>query len=109
MSIKLENSWLDKQTGISIYIAGNDKEDEHCHEFMEIQYVEKGELSQIINGKEYICKAGDFMFFYVGDKHSYSASEKASLINVIFSPDLLNQMKLNKYFPVSNYFAIFAI
>jgi AraC-like DNA-binding protein len=100
MSRKLDNSWLDEQTGISIYISGNENEEEHCHEFMEIQFVEKGKLKQIINGEEYICKTNDFMFFYVGDKHSYSCLEKTKLINVIFSAELLDQMKLNKYFPM---------
>lgn len=100
MSKKFGKNMLDEQTGISVLLSGNEDEEEHYHEFMEIQYVEKGKLRQIINDKEYICKAGDFMFFYVGDKHSYKALEKTRILNIIFSPELLDQMKLNKFFPM---------
>ena len=100
MSKKFEKDMLDEQTGISILVSGGDDEEEHYHEFMEIQYIEKGKIKQIINDKEYICKTGDFMFFYEGDKHSYFILEKTKLLNVIFSSSLLDEMKLNKYFPM---------
>jgi YesN/AraC family two-component response regulator len=67
---------------------------------MEIVYIIKGRTKQVINGKDYDCEEGDFLFFYVGDKHGFEPIGETSLINVAFDPKLMHHMELNRYFPI---------
>jgi len=78
------------------------EEQEHDHQFMEIAYIEKGNLIQYVNGVRYECHEGDFLFFYVGDSHKMIAEEgnEAVILNLIFHPDLFSDMLLQKFFPI---------
>lgn len=77
-------------------------EEEHDHQFMEIEYIVKGNLTQIINGKKVECNEGDFLFFYVGDSHQLIAQEdkEVEIHNLIFHPKLFDDMMLRKFFPI---------
>ena len=63
----------------------------HGHEFMEIEYIEKGSLVQTINGKEYYGVEGDFFVFYKGDVHGYIASEQSEIVNLVFYSELYDE------------------
>lgn len=66
-------------------------EEEHTHEFVEIEYVLSGSGTQIVNGVEYKVRKGDMLFFNIGDRHSYYPTNKMDILNCIFYPDLLNK------------------
>ncbi|NLG53704.1 MAG: AraC family transcriptional regulator [Clostridiales bacterium] len=69
----------------------NKPEEEHTHEFIEIEYVLSGSGVQIVNGVEYkVCK-GDMLFFNIGDKHSYYPTDKMEILNCIFYPSLIDK------------------
>lgn len=72
----------------------------HEHEFMEITYIQKGKTVQIINGNKVECEAGDFLFFYVGDKHEYTPIGDAHILNLVFDPNLMSNMEINQYYPM---------
>ena len=87
---------------VNILSYENDiKEEEHDHEFMEIEYIKKGKVVQIINGERFECKEGDFVFFYVGDKHSFEPIGTAGIVNVVFAPQLFEKMMMHRYFPIN--------
>ncbi len=98
----IQNDRLDEKTKINFLLHETDEKEElHGHEFMEIEFVVSGRVTQCINGKEYECEQNDFLFFYPGDVHSFSAHGDVVILNLVFSPELFSNMRLNKYFPLN--------
>ena len=97
-----QNDKLEEKTKINFLIHETDTcEDPHGHDFMEIEFVVRGNVKQCINGKEYECGPNDFLFFYPGDIHSFTPHGEVFIINLVFSPELFTNMSLNKYFPLN--------
>ena len=97
-----QNNKLEEKTKINFLLhETNDCEALHGHEFMEIEFVVSGRVTQCINGKEYECEQNDFLFFYPGDVHSFVAHGNVVILNLVFSPELFSNMRLNKYFPLN--------
>ena len=63
----------------------------HSHEFMEIEYIEKGCVVQNINDKEYVGRKGDFFVLYKGDVHGYVTKEPSEIVNLIFYSELYDE------------------
>ena len=64
------------------------EEPEHCHSFIEMEYIAAGSCLQNINGNQYQLRKGDVVFLNIGDKHSYVASSDVNLVNCIFNYEL---------------------
>ena len=79
----------------------DDEEPIHEHEFIEIEYIAKGKIMHSINFEEEICNEGDFLFFYVGDKHAFKTVDETSIIiNIAFDPKILGDMLLYNFIPM---------
>ncbi len=61
-------------------------ENEHSHDFFEIEYIISGSGTQIINGREYPVRKGDVILLKIGDTHSYSSKDSLRIVNCIFDP-----------------------
>ena len=91
-----KNIWkidsIDKQEMIGFSRDIIDGEHElHGHEFMEIEYIEKGCVVQNINDKEYVGQKGDFFVLYKGDIHGYVTKEPSEIVNLIFYSELYDE------------------
>lgn len=62
----------------------------HTHEFIEIVYIMSGKMSQTIDGQKYDVRRGDIIFMNYGCTHSFSADGDFSYINLLFSPQSVN-------------------
>lgn len=75
---------------------------EHTHQFLEINYMLRGHVTEIVNGKELTLSEGDVLLLDTGSTHSIgTAGENDLLINILFrdrniSLDLLNQIHSTK-------------
>ena len=59
---------------------------EHSHQFLELNYIVKGECRQIINGVPYLLKEGDILLMDTGSAHSIEALGKDDLLlNILFN------------------------
>lgn len=72
---------------------------EHSHQFLELNFMFKGNCHQVINGKDFTLKEGDLLLMDSGSRHTISALGKEDiLINILFqnsnvSLDWLNQLQ----------------
>jgi len=59
---------------------------EHSHQFLELNYIVKGECRQLINGVPYLLKEGDILLMDTGSEHSIEALGKEDLLlNILFN------------------------
>ena len=65
----------------------------HVHKNYEFIYVEEGCLSAEINGFDYNLSAGDSALVLSNQPHSYSTIEHSKSWTLIFSPDLIPELK----------------
>lgn len=70
------------------------QEIEHIHEFLEFVYVIDGEMVHHINGKEYHCHKGAFLFIKHGEKHAFTAERKTQYINLLVSTEAFSDGKV---------------
>ena len=94
---------IDKDIKVNfLYDYSVEEQKEHCHEFMEIEYISDGRYLQFINGEKYEVEKGDFLFFYVGDNHSITPLEPNSgITNLVFDQEIFNSMVLHRFFPIN--------
>ncbi len=87
------NNTIDTKEMIGFSHHGlNGKQELHSHEFMEIEYVLKGSIVQVINDEVYEGKEGTFFVLYKEDKHWFYTNGPAEIINVDFYPELYNEL-----------------
>ncbi len=77
----------------------NDRSGLHSHDFVETFWVEEGEATHLVNGKEFLLKKGDITFIRPDDLHSIKSRAKhhCKFVNVAFSLQDLMAFK-NRYF-----------
>ncbi|MBR3594207.1 MAG: helix-turn-helix domain-containing protein [Clostridia bacterium] len=63
----------------------------HSHQFVEIEYVLRGSLIQIINGVEYHVQRGDIIYLNVGDCHEFKKASPDSDVDVVNIMFMTNQ------------------
>ncbi len=63
----------------------------HTHNYFEVEFVIRGEGTQILNGEECEMKAGNFCLITTTDFHEHYFSKETEIINVSFDPSLLPQ------------------
>lgn len=61
----------------------------HIHRAYELIFVNSGTLSLHVDKKRYLLAEGDIAFVFSSQIHSFSASEKADIIVVLFSPEII--------------------
>ncbi len=64
----------------------------HTHQFVEIEYVLRGPMIQVINGVEHTVQRGDIIYLNVGDSHELkrvTPDSEAEVLNIMF---LTNQL-----------------
>ncbi|NLO84749.1 MAG: AraC family transcriptional regulator [Clostridiales bacterium] len=61
----------------------------HLHRAFEIIYVNRGKLSALIDQKRYSLTAGEFVFVFCNQVHSFFASPDADITIVLFSPEMI--------------------
>lgn len=74
----------------------------HTHQFLEINYMLRGHVTEIVNGQKLVLSEGDVLLLDAGSTHSIGAAgQNDLLINILFrdrniSIDLLNQIQSAK-------------
>lgn len=79
--------WISSKENISIikYLTSS-KEEQHAHEFIEMEYVFSGSGVQIVNGETYYVKRGDMVFLNLGNTHGFMPDNQLGLVNIMFKP-----------------------
>lgn len=68
----------------------------HSHQFLELNYIYKGQCKQIIDGEEYILQQGDLLLMDIGSQHQIARlSEEDIVINILFKNSDLSLQSLN--------------
>jgi AraC-like DNA-binding protein len=78
---------------IQLNKADNLKDSFHWHNFCEITYVQRGEGSYFVNGKQYDMKEGDLIIFNNAEPHGwFLESQQMYIMVMIFSMDLISKL-----------------
>ena len=64
----------------------------HTHDFIEIMYINSGEIEEYVNDKHFIAKKGDLVFMNFNSTHSFKTNNQATFYNVCFYPETLEKM-----------------
>ncbi len=87
------NSSIDKKEMIGfIHQELDGRQELHSHEFMEIEYLLKGSVVQMINGEVYEAKEGDYFVLNVGDEHWFYTNGPAEIVNLVFYTELYDEI-----------------
>mgnify|MGYP003361907197 CR=1 FL=1 len=71
----------------------------HVHDYIEINYVVKGQVTELIEGTEYILKSGDMAFINTNTVHTLlETTEKDIIINILIKKEYFTSNSLN-YIP----------
>ena len=90
---------IDKKEMIAfIHQVVDGRQELHSHEFMEIEYVLKGSVIQMINGEVYEAKEGDYFVLNVGDEHWFYTNGPAEIVNLVFYAELYDEMFTQDFF-----------
>lgn len=76
----------------------------HLHDQIELGIIKKGTALLYTDGKEYILKKGDCFIVFPNQIHSYEGSENLECQLIIFSPEIIPEMReiLTGYIPQSS-------
>ncbi len=92
-------SSIDKKEMIGfIHQELDGRQEVHSHEFMEIEYVLRGSVVQMINGEVYEAKEGDYFVLNVGDEHWFYTNGPAEIVNLVFYTELYDEMFTQDFF-----------
>lgn len=64
----------------------------HTHDFIEIMYINSGEVEQFVNNKRFIAKKGDLIFMNYNSIHKFRSVEEATYYNICFYPETMEKM-----------------
>jgi AraC-like DNA-binding protein len=64
----------------------------HTHDFIEIMYVNSGEIEQFVNDKRIVTKKGDLVFMNYNSVHRFYAANEATYYNICFYPETMEKM-----------------
>ena len=64
----------------------------HSHQFVEIEYLLRGSLVQVINGVEYNVQRGDIVYLNIGDCHEFRKASPDSEVDVVNIMFMTNQL-----------------
>ncbi|MCI6216669.1 MAG: AraC family transcriptional regulator [Bacillales bacterium] len=64
----------------------------HTHDFIEIMYINSGEIEEYVNDKHFTAKKGDLVFMNFNSTHSFKAVNQATFYNVCFYPETLEKI-----------------
>ena len=64
----------------------------HTHDFIEIMYINSGEIEEYVNDKHFIAKKGDLVFMNFNSTHSFKTNNQATFYNICFYPETLEKM-----------------
>lgn len=93
------SSSIDKKEMIGfIHQELDGRQELHSHEFMEIEYVLRGSVVQMINGEVYEAKEGDYFVMNVGDEHWFYTNGPAEIVNLVFYSELYDEMFSQDFF-----------
>lgn len=92
MKIYTTEEFMKHSKSMHISICGRvGAEPSHTHDFIEIVYVLSGQMTQVINGKEYKVGHGDLLFMNYGCTHEFYSETDYSYVNILFSPELMTE------------------
>ena len=80
--------------GKTIYVgkySTSRTEPPHGHEFIELVYILSGQVTHEIDGQQYLLQRGDILFMSPGCTHAFYSNEKYTYINLLFSPEVLEE------------------
>ena len=64
----------------------------HTHDFIEIMYINSGEVDEYVNGKNFVAKKGDLVFMNYNSIHSFNARGRCTYYNICFYPEVLEKV-----------------
>lgn len=68
----------------------------HSHQFLELNYVYKGQCKQIIDGREHLLQEGDLLLMDIGSQHQIASLGQGDIvINILFKNTDLSLQSLN--------------
>ncbi len=67
----------------------------HSHEFLELFYVLEGQTNQVINGMEFLMKAGDICLIPPNVKHSISVFDSSIILNILIRQTTFEDIFIN--------------
>ncbi|MBQ8849687.1 MAG: helix-turn-helix domain-containing protein [Clostridia bacterium] len=91
MRIYKTEELIEKGRCIHVFQSAGAHENTHTHDFIELIYILSGRGREIIDGKTYEVGRGDLLFINYGSTHAFSFEEKASYINICFSPETVGE------------------
>ena len=71
---------------------GQKKVSPHDHNFLELTYIERGNVEHTLDGQHTVLRTGDYLIVDYGSRHSYRAEEGSGYDNLdcLFLPELLD-------------------
>lgn len=71
---------------------GQKKVSPHDHNFLELTYIERGNVEHTLDGQRTVLRTGDYLIVDYGSRHSYRAEEGSGYDNLdcLFLPELLD-------------------
>lgn len=98
---KIYESFSDDADYFRCVVMQNVQVPAHFHESLEFLFVTDGELRMILDGVEYVAKAGDILFVSGFVLHYTSEREKNRLVSIVFGQTFKNvfEKEFGKEFP----------
>ncbi len=88
--------YLSKDPTLHVFFYKIQGEDPiHTHDFIEIMYVNSGEIEQFVNDKHFITKKGDLVFMNYNSTHRFKTNGEATYFNICFYPETMEKMNTN--------------
>lgn len=91
-----EKEWCDNHSFYLAYAADNLNHPLHFHNTFEINYCISGEIDIYIDNKLYTLSAGNSVFIFPKQLHSYSSKHNSKIYVIMFSTDMIGAF-LKKY------------
>ncbi len=64
----------------------------HTHDFIEIMYINSGEVEEYVNGKSFAARKGDLVFMNYNSVHSFKAEDHVTYYNICFYPETFEKI-----------------
>lgn len=99
-----EKEWCDDRSFYTAYTVDTLNHPMHFHNTFEINYCISGEIDITIDDTLYTLKAGDSLFIFPRQLHSYTSKKKSNMYVIIFSTDMIGAFskKYTGMLPESN-------
>lgn len=89
--------WMLNDMGINVCYNSkkNTHHAEHVHEFVEMAYILDGQITEYVDGNEYLMKHGQLLFINYNQIHAFKVDKRVRYVDVLLDPAWISDKLIN--------------